>query len=153
VNFSNGIEVSRPNDGQRSWNWLWGAVPFLLLSLFFAWRSAKENDVAGSQQTSSGMITDCHSTRGGQSCAYTFPVNERPFIGRSDASVEYFVGRPVLVYYASRDPEINVIEDFSAVSRRDRTVAGLALLVAIAVAAFVRFAMAPYRARPHGEPT
>jgi hypothetical protein len=127
VNFSNGIEVSRPNDGQRSWNWLWGAVPFLLLSLFFAWRSAKENDVAGSQQTSSGMI--------------------------SDASVEYFVGRPVLVYYASRDPEINVIEDFSAVSRRDRTVAGLALLVAIAVAAFVRFAMAPYRARPHGEPT
>lgn len=121
-------------------------LPFVSIALFggliVANRAVRENEAASSQQTSFGMITDCRSHRSQNYCSYTFPVDGEQYLGNGPADTEIHFGERVLVYYDSRDPSMNGLEDFSQRGRKDKDFVYILLLVVGAFTAFVIYSIA-----------
>jgi hypothetical protein len=88
--------------------------------LFVAPQAAREQAAATRQQTTPGIVTGYDRSDHNQ-CSYDFSVLGRQYSGRRPAdTTDVRVGDHVLVYYDSQDPTMNALEDFSAMSRRDR---------------------------------
>jgi len=86
---------------------------------FFGYRAVVENDISSRQQTSFGTIGQCeHRGRGNANwCHYSFVIDDDWYPGVSKADPEVTFGQTVDVYYDSRDPKLNALEDFSKQSR------------------------------------
>ncbi len=96
-------------------------------------RAAEENDSAGWQQAGSGIVTGCqYGRRGGESCSYTFPVDEKQYLGSDQVhGFGYRIGQTLVICYDSRDPRKNGLEDFSEKCRDDRDAAFALLAIAV----------------------
>lgn len=115
---------------QTSKDWLWKAGAFLIAAALLASRAYDENRVANMQQTSFGTITDCNGSGRRYSCDYTFTAQGGQYIGSSAAPLGTLFGSTVEVYYDTRNPVRNSLEDFRTKSREDRRFVYVFLLVA-----------------------
>ena len=122
--------------------------------VFFGFRAEVAHDSASRQQTSFGTILQCeHRGRGnGNYCDYTFPVGDEQYANVDKAAPELELGQTVVVYYDSKYPETNALEDFSEQSRKDGRFVSILLLVFGAVVAAIFWDRTPYR-KTAGEPT
>src|ERR1700761_4466918 len=83
----------------RSWVPAW--VFLIAVAAFFAHRAAVENDSAGRQRTSFGVISGCQEHGRGhiEYCSYSFAVGDEHYSGRSKAEEQFYFGSRVTVYF------------------------------------------------------
>lgn len=105
---------------------------------FFGYRAVVENDISSRQQSSFGTIGQCeHRGKGNQNwCHYSFVVGDDWYLGLSKADPEVTFGQTVDVYYDSRNPKVNALEDFSKQSRVNEHCVYAFLFVLAAVIVF-----------------
>jgi hypothetical protein len=121
-----------------SWSALWRAVPLLFFVFYFSSQAVTENNAASRQQTSYGLVSDCHNASHGEHfCDYAFPTNGDEYRGSGSVSQNVQLGSTVLVYYDSHDPSNNALEGFSEQSRKDRDYAFLFLALTAIIIAIV----------------
>ena len=148
MNFLQRAFAPRFGNFGKSWHPLWKLVPFLVFAVFFfGFRAVSQNDAAGNQRTSFGMIIQCeHRGRGNENyCHYTFPVGDEQYAGVSQAAPDLELGQTVVVYYDNQDPGVNALENFAEQSRKSRRFVYVFLLVLVAVVAFTVWDRAPKR--------
>ena len=154
MNFLRRAFAPRSKNDGKSWHPLWKPVPVLIFCVLFSgFRAGVERGAASRQRTSLGIIGQCNSSwRGGNYCHYTFPVGDEQYANVNKAAPELELGQTVVVYYDSKYPETNALEDFSEQSRKDGRFVSILLLVFGAVVAAIFWDRTPYR-KTAGEPT
>jgi hypothetical protein len=111
--------------------------------IVFVPRAAREKEAAANQQTSSGVITNCNHSGKGNSCHYIFPTDSGWYKGAAaNANADAKYGDTTLVYYDSKDPRINSLQDFSEMSHRDKDVEYILLASLCAITAFFVYSLA-----------
>jgi hypothetical protein len=128
----------------RSWGPVW--LFFFLGTVWFGHRAIVEKSTASRQQTSFGTIGFCGERGRGHDtyCSYLFPVGDDHYRGSSRGEREYGFGRTVEVYFDSKDPRVNSLEDFSKQSWLDTRLAGLFVLLFLITFVFVIWDRTPY---------
>jgi hypothetical protein len=119
--------------------------------VLFGHRAIVERDTASWQETTFGTTYDCERRgRGnGNWCDYSFKVGDDWYRGESETYPEVTFGQTVDVYYDSRNPRANALQDYSKQSRKDERFAYILLSVLAAVVAFALWDRAPQHANPN----
>jgi hypothetical protein len=98
--------------------------------------SSARSRAASRQQSTEGRVIGYERSNHNQ-CRYTFSVHGRPYGGmRSALTADVTVGDRVLVYFDSQDPTMNALDDFSAMSQRDK---GFVFMLLIVIGGFAGF--------------
>ena len=105
----------------------------------FGYQAAVENDYASREQTSVGNISLCERRGKGNEnyCLYTFPVGSELYAGGSVAERDVGPRQTATVYYDSKNPRMNTLEDFSEQGRKSMRIVYLNLLALAATVAFL----------------
>jgi len=113
--------------------------PAMVGVLFVAPQALRDECAATRQQMSQGLVTS-YERSNHNLCSYTFSVQGRQYSGAASAPTTLVaVGDRVLVYFDSQDPTINALEDFSSMSRRDRSFVFMLIEVIAGFAGFILF--------------
>lgn len=148
MNFFQRVFGPRSRNDGTSGRPLWPPVVFMLFCIvFFGYSAAVENDSASRQQTSFGKIAQCEQRGRGHEnyCQYTFPVGDEEYTSVNKAEPDAGFGQTVVVYYDTRDPQVNALEDFSEQSRKHVRFVYILLLALAATVAFILWDRAPHR--------
>jgi len=136
VNFLRWFFSPRSKNDWKSWRSLVITFPAIVGMLFVAPQAVRESRAASRQQSTEGRVIGYERSNYNQ-CRYTFSVHGRPYGGmRSALTTDVTVGDRVLVYFDSQDPTMNALEDFSAMSQRDKglcSCSSLSLAVSLAL--------------------
>ena len=86
-------------------------------------------------------MTECKRTVHGENqCHYSFLAGDGHYTGSSSVSSDTGFGQIVVVYYDSKDPTWNALEDLSAKGREDEDWACIFLLLIATFSAFLFYA-------------
>jgi hypothetical protein len=104
--------VNRP-----SWWNLLVALPWALGLAFLIQESITESQIAGRQQTTSGIITT-HEPANHNRYGYKFEVDHKDYTGwQSPNNDELAIGKQVVVFYDPQSPSRNSLTDFHDLSK------------------------------------
>ena len=136
MNFLRWFFSPRSKNDWKSWRSLVITFPAIVGMLFVAPQAVRESRAASRQQSTEGRVIGYERSNYNQ-CRYTFSVHGRPYGGmRSALTTDVTVGDRVLVYFDSQDPTMNALEDFSAMSQRDK---GFVFMLLIVIGGFAGF--------------
>jgi hypothetical protein len=122
-----------------SWWNLLVALPWALGLAFLIQASITENQIAGRQQTTSGIVT-AHEPSNHNRYGYRFEVNGRAFTGwQSPKDEEFAIGRQVIVFYDPLNPSRNALTDFHELSASSLGPIPMLLFGIGAVAVFILY--------------
>lgn len=105
----------------RTWNhpswWnLLVVLPWVVGLTFLIQESRTESQIAGRQQTTSGIVT-AHEPANHNRYGYEFEVNGKTFTGwQSPGNDELAIGKQVIVFYDPQNPSRSALSDFHDLS-------------------------------------
>jgi hypothetical protein len=140
------MHLSR-SQNRKSWRSAWGLVIPVIAALVFSSRAATESDAAGRQATGFATITNCNSGRSTYYCHYNFSVGGEWYQGVSSGDNLLLFGSAEVVYYDSRNPDTNALEDFARKSHDDWLFAGCWIAAVVIYSGFI------FLSGPTREPT
>jgi hypothetical protein len=107
--------ISRTWNRPSWWNLL-VVLPWVLGSAFLIHESRTESQIAGRQQSSSGIVT-AHEPANHNRFGYKFEVSGKKYTGwQSPGSDELAIGKQVIVFYDPQNPSRNALRDFHDLS-------------------------------------
>ena len=95
-----------------SWWYLLPVLPWTILTIFSVHKWAVDRDIATRERTTEGVI-NAHEPANHNRYGYAFSVNDKSFSGwESPGKDGLEIGKQVLVYYDSIDPNRNALTEF-----------------------------------------
>ena len=133
--------VARTN---RRWNrpswWnLLVVLPWFLALAFLIQQSRTESQIAGRQQTTSGIVT-AHEPANHNRFGYKFQANGKTYTGwQSPGNGELAIGKQVVVFYDPQSPGRSALTDFHELSTSSLGPVPILLFGVGAVALFILY--------------
>lgn len=129
--------VPRAKGRWRSWWSLTMTFPLVFGLVIGLWSSWRDSAIGTRQESTTGKIT-AHEPENHDSYRYTFTAQGRQFSGLSmSPNARETVGEPAQIYFDSRDPTTNSLEDFSSRSQRDRRLVPIFTFVTCVIPAII----------------
>lgn len=108
-------KISRTWNHPSWWNLL-VALPWVFGLAFLIQESRTERQIAGRQQTTSGIVTT-HDPSNHNRYGYKFEVNGKTYTGwQSPGNDELAIGKQVIVFYDPQNPSRSALTDFHDLS-------------------------------------
>ena len=106
------VESTRRTWSRPSWWNLLVVLPWALGLVFLIHESTIDSQIAGRQQTASGIVT-AHEPANHNRYGYKFQVNGKSYTGwESPTGSELAIGKQVTVFYDPQNPSRSALTDF-----------------------------------------
>jgi hypothetical protein len=110
------VEKTSRTWSHPSWWNLLVVLPWVLGLAFLIQEARTESQIAGRQQTTSGMVT-AHEPSNHNRYGYRFQVNGKTYDGwQSPGNDELAIGKQVIVFYDPQNPTRSALTDFHDLS-------------------------------------
>jgi hypothetical protein len=130
--------TSRARNRPSWWNLL-VALPWVLGLAFLIQESRTASQIAGRQQTTSGIVT-AHEPANHNRYGYKFEVDGKAYAGwQSPKDNELAIGKQVIVFYDPQNPSRNSLTDFHDLSTSSLGPVPMLLFGIGAVAVFILY--------------
>ena len=134
-------EAQQTRKKQRSWQSLSILLVISLGVVLYHWILVKQDTNALSKETSTfGIIVAESRRKGSHYVSYSFTYEDTPFIGRQE--FDGMIGNTVKVFFASDDPSLNSLTEYSQKIVKDRRMMIVSGLVSIGLAAILVYLLA-----------
>jgi hypothetical protein len=133
-------------DWQSWWSMLI-TLPWVFGIVFLLAESRNNATIAARQQTTIGTITG-HEVSNHNQYRYMFIFSGKQYIGLSQSPTDTAeIGERVRVYFDSRNPDTNSLEDFSAASKRKGNMLPILFIGVAGIAGLIAFSKARNKKR------